>query len=139
MNAGNLKQALKDCEKWQKKGESSDTFLVSAATRSTRKHKVLTKSSQALKAAVLVSQPDSKSQEKGRTEALALCNRKQPLTNVDAIYQLQDALRLLSLENEEGSRLWERAASVQPGNETLLITWLNSSISASSWQSAQKV
>lgn len=26
---GNYKQALKDCEKWQKKGESSDRFLVS--------------------------------------------------------------------------------------------------------------
>lgn len=26
--AGNWKQALKDCEKWQKKGESSDRFLV---------------------------------------------------------------------------------------------------------------
>lgn len=26
--AGNWKQALKDCEKWHKKGESSDRFLV---------------------------------------------------------------------------------------------------------------
>ena len=28
INAGNLKQALKDCEKWHKKGEKSDKFLV---------------------------------------------------------------------------------------------------------------
>jgi hypothetical protein len=27
--AGNYKQALKDCEKWEKKGEKSDKFLVS--------------------------------------------------------------------------------------------------------------
>lgn len=29
---GNWKQALKECEKWQKKGEKSDKFLVCAAT-----------------------------------------------------------------------------------------------------------
>lgn len=114
-------------------------FPGQCSTRCTSDHRVLTQSSQALKAAVLVSQADSKSQEKGRIEALALCNRKQPLTNVDAIYQLQDTLRILSLENEEGSKLWERAASVQPGDEALLTTWLNSSISASNWQSVQKV
>ena len=27
---GNQKQALKECEKWQKKGEASDRFLVCA-------------------------------------------------------------------------------------------------------------
>lgn len=28
VDAGNWKQALKECEKWQKKGEKSDRFLV---------------------------------------------------------------------------------------------------------------
>lgn len=37
ISSGNLKQALKDCEKWQKKGENSDRFLV-------RKELVLSKS-----------------------------------------------------------------------------------------------
>lgn len=29
LDAGNLKQAAKECEKWLKKGEKSDRFLVS--------------------------------------------------------------------------------------------------------------
>lgn len=29
LSAGNIRQALKECEKWQKKGEASDRFLVS--------------------------------------------------------------------------------------------------------------
>ena len=30
IRANNWKQALKECEKWQKKGEASDRFLVRA-------------------------------------------------------------------------------------------------------------
>lgn len=32
VDAGNWRQALKECEKWQKKGEASDRFLVRAQT-----------------------------------------------------------------------------------------------------------
>ncbi|KAK5951571.1 hypothetical protein OHC33_007249 [Knufia fluminis] len=117
--AGNWKQALKECEKWQKKGEASDRFL-------------------ALKAAVLLRQPDGKNQEKGTNETLQLCRRQTPVLNIEAIHQLQDSLSLLHLDAQEGPKLWERAVAAQPSDKDLVETWLNNSIAVSDWQSAQK-
>lgn len=84
-------------------------------------------------------QPDAKQREKGHAETLQLCHRPQPVLNLDAIYQLQDSLKQLSLEADEGPKLWERAIAARPTDKDLLTTWLNSSITASNWQSAQKV
>lgn len=44
----------------------------------------------------------------------------------------------MSLDDNEGSKLWERAAAAKPHDEDLIITWLNSAISGSDWQNAQK-
>lgn len=84
-------------------------------------------------------QSDAKQRAKGQADTLQLCRRKQPVLNLEAIYQLQDSLRQLSLEAEEGPKLWERAISARPTDKDLLTTWLNSSITTSDWQSAQKV
>lgn len=84
-------------------------------------------------------QPDLKQREKGQSDTLQLCRRQPPVLNLEAIYQLQDSLKQISLEAEEGPKLWERAIAARPTDKDLLTTWLNSSITTSNWQSAQKV
>lgn len=84
-------------------------------------------------------QSDEKQQERGTKETLQLCRRTPPVLNFEAIHQLQDSLKLMSLENEEGPKLWERAVAARPTDEDFITTWLENSISLSNWQNAQKV
>lgn len=93
----------------------------------------------ALRAAILLQQPDEKQFDKGVKETLQLCRRKEPVLNFDAINQLQDSLKLLKLERDEGAKLWERAVVANPYDEDLITTWLNDAVSKSDWASAQKV
>ncbi|KAJ9633532.1 uncharacterized protein PV06_06173 [Exophiala oligosperma] len=114
------KQALQACDKWTKKGEKSDRFL-------------------ALRAFVLVSHPEPVHHVRGRAEVENLCKRNPPITNPEAIYQLQDALKALGMEAEgEGMKLWERAAVAKPNDKDLLMRWINQAIYSSDWHSAQK-
>jgi hypothetical protein len=94
---------------------------------------------QALRAYVLVNQVDSAQIDKGQAETLQLCSRNPAVTDFDTIHILQDALRDLSLETQEGGKLWERAAMAKPGDKSLLMTWLHRGIEDSNWQTAQKV
>ncbi|EXJ96403.1 hypothetical protein A1O1_01529 [Capronia coronata CBS 617.96] len=114
----NWKQALQLCDKWAKKGEKSDRFL-------------------ALKAFVLVNQPDKAQHDRGHAEVLELCKRSPPFTQPEAIYQLQDALKSLSLQ-QEGPKLWERAVTAKQNDEDLYMRWLNQAIRDNNWLSAQK-
>ncbi|KAJ9606433.1 hypothetical protein H2200_009394 [Cladophialophora chaetospira] len=116
---GNWKQALQLCDKWSKKGERSDKFL-------------------AVKALAFVSQPDKSHHDRGRQEALDLCKRTPPITEPEAIYQLQSALRSLSLQ-EESPKLWERALTAKKDDKDLYTRWLNQAIADNNWRSAQKV
>ena len=77
--------------------------------------------------------------EKGEAETLQLCSRTPAVTDFDTIHILQDALRDLSLDGQEGNKLWERAAAAKPGDKAILMTWLNRGIEDSHWQTAQKV
>ncbi|KIX00353.1 uncharacterized protein Z518_10492 [Rhinocladiella mackenziei CBS 650.93] len=115
----NWKQALQLCDKWSKKGEKSDRFL-------------------ALKAFVLVNQPDKSQHDRGQAEVLELCKRNPPITDPEAIYQMQDALKSLSLNEEEGPKLWERAVIAKQNDKDLYIRWLNQAIADDNWLSAQK-
>ncbi|KIW17605.1 hypothetical protein PV08_04800 [Exophiala spinifera] len=116
----NWKQALQACDKWSKKGEKSDRF-------------------QALRAFVLVSHPEPAHHARGRTEVLGLCTRKPPVTEPEAIYQLQDALKALATEaDDELMKLWERATTAKPNDKDLLMRWINQAIDLSDWRSAQK-
>ncbi|KAH0842404.1 hypothetical protein AYO21_10520 [Fonsecaea monophora] len=117
--SANWKQALQLCDKWFKKGERSDRFL-------------------ALKAFVLVNQPDKTQYDRSREEVLDLCKRTPPLTEPEAIYQLQNALKTLSL-HEESPKLWERALSVKKDDKDLYMRWLNQAVADNNWKSAQKV
>lgn len=133
---GNFKQALKECEKWQKKGEKSDKFLVGTS------FPLLVSSSnfpQALKAFILTKQPDSNQLERGQTEVLQLCHRNPAVTDVDAIHLLEGALKHLEIQADETPKLWERAAAARPADQGLLMTWLHGCIAESNWLGAQKV
>lgn len=88
---------------------------------------------------MLLQQPDAKSRDKGKAEVQQLCQRTPAIVNVEAIFQLQDSLRQLSLGREEGPKVWERAIAARPGDKDLLQTWLHDSITESNWMSAQKV
>ncbi|EXJ65310.1 hypothetical protein A1O7_01651 [Cladophialophora yegresii CBS 114405] len=114
----NWKQALQLCDKWAKKGERSDRFL-------------------AVKASVLVHQSDKAQHDRGRQEVLDLCKRTPPITDSEAIYQLQKTLKSLSL-HEEIPKLWERAVAAGKDNKDLYTRWLNQAIADSNWRSAQK-
>ncbi|EXJ79045.1 hypothetical protein A1O3_08546 [Capronia epimyces CBS 606.96] len=116
--SANWKQALQLCDKWSKKGEKSDRFL-------------------ALKAFVLVNQPDKAQHDRGQTEVLDLCKRSPAVTDPEAIYQLQDALKSLSLR-DEGPKLWERAVTAKQNDKDLYMRWLNQAVLDNNWISAQK-
>lgn len=92
-----------------------------------------------MKAAVLANQNDAKLQEKGKSETIKLCNRDPAVVNIEAIYQLQDTLRNLKLDQEHGSKIWERAVAARPTDQGLLTSWLNGLVSESDWLNAQKV
>ncbi|KIW26278.1 uncharacterized protein PV07_09389 [Cladophialophora immunda] len=117
--SANWKQALQLCDKWFKKGERSDRFL-------------------ALKAFVLVNQPDKTQHDRGREEVLDLCKRTPAITEPEAIYQLQHALKTLSLHDEESPKLWERALGARKDDKDLYMRWLNQAVADNNWKSAQK-
>lgn len=137
-SSGNWKQALQLCEKWSKKGEKSDQFLVCGLYTGPPDF-IADLLLQALKATILLKQPDAAQHERGKLEIVQLCKRDPAITDVDALQQIQDALRDLSLHTQEGPKLWERAIAKSPQNRDLLMTWLHSSIAESNWLSAQKV
>jgi len=93
---------------------------------------------QALKAFVLVNLPEKAQHERGKTEVLDLCKRNPPITEPEAIYQMQDALKCLSLKEEEGPKIWERAVTAKQNDKDLYTRWLNQAIADSDWLSAQK-
>jgi N-terminal acetyltransferase B complex non-catalytic subunit len=94
---------------------------------------------QALKATILLKQPDTAQHERGKQEIVQLCKKEPAITNVEALQQIQDALRDLSLHTLEGPKLWERAIAKDPQNRDVLMTWLHSSTAESNWLSTQKV
>ena len=87
----------------------------------------------------MLHQPDKSQRERGRAETLALCHRKPAVVDTGVIHQLQDALKQLALDAEEGPKLWEQANSAKPMDDDLLKQWLDQSIADSNWRSAQKV
>ena len=95
--------------------------------------------SQALKAAVLVHQPDQAQHDRGVSETLNLCQRDPPITDIDVLHGLQDTLRELKLQDEQGRKLWARAASAKPNDRDLIMTWLDQSQAENDWVNAQKV
>lgn len=94
---------------------------------------------QALRAFVLVNHPEKSQHTRGRTEVLDLCKRNPPITEPEAIYQMQDALKTLSLREVEGPKLWERAVTAKQNDQDLYVRWLNQAIADDNWFSAQKV
>ena len=134
--SANWKQALQLCDKWSKKGERSEKFLVSRPLPIHTSQ--LTLYRQAVKAFALVSQPDKAQHGRGKQEVLDLCKRTPAVTEPEAIYQLQHALTSLSLE-DESPKLWERALTVKKDDKDLYMRWLNQAIADNNWRSAQKV
>ena len=134
--ASNWKQALQLCEKWSKKGERSERFFVS-----TLKSVLLSRlrDMKALKAAVLVHQPDKTQHARGVSETISLCQREPPITDIDILQGLQDILKELNLRDEHGAKLWARACWARPNDQDLLMTWLEQSQAENDWLSAQKV
>ena len=99
----------------------------------------LTSYAQALKALVLVQQTDQDLVEQGESEIIDLCYRTPPVTDLEAIKTVQDALRESSLDPVEGEELYARAAAANPSDRVLLMTWLEDCVEDARWQGAQKV
>lgn len=126
----------------QKRARSPTDSRYAANVSSSRVESVLDADAarQALRAFVLVSHPEPTHHARGRTEVLELCKRNPPITEPEAIYQLQDALRALDIEPDgERMKLWERATTAKANDKDLLMRWINQAIGLSDWRSAQKV
>ena len=95
--------------------------------------------SQAIKAFVLVKQPDASTHKRGIEETVQLCRRTPAITDLDALHQIQDTLKDLSLEGNETTTLWDRAVAAKPNDKELATTWLHRSVADNNWLSAQKV
>jgi hypothetical protein len=132
--SGSWKQALKECDKWFKKGERSDRFLVRSDVVCRNMARWI---SQALKAFVLANQPDKSQHDRGKQEALDLSKRYPPVTEPEAIYQLQDVFKSLSLT--DAPNLWERALTTKKDDKDLFMRWINQAIAENDWRNAQKV
>ena len=87
---------------------------------------------------MFVNQPDKAQHDRGQQEVLDLCKRSPPVTEPEAIYQLQTALKTLSL-HEETAKLWERALAAKKDDKDLYMRWLNQAVADNNWRSAQKV
>lgn len=88
---------------------------------------------------MLAKQQDTSSSKRGRDEIVQLCNRTPAITDLDTIYQIQSALKSLSMGDDEGRKLWERAAAAKPEDKDIVMTWLDEATQRCDWQSAQKV
>jgi N-terminal acetyltransferase B complex non-catalytic subunit len=75
----------------------------------------------------------------GREELARLCSRKPAITEIDTIYQINQSLSSLGMEDESRRKLWERAAAAKPDDRDIAFTWLEQSIDEADWLSAQKV
>ena len=137
VDSGNWKQALQLCDKYQKKGEKSDAFLV-CAPRTVTGQSSLT-DLQTTRALVLANQPEQTLQKQGKEALLQLCNQSPPITDEDTISLLDNALSSLQIRETNSLRLWERAASAKPGDENLLEKWVFRAVAERNWTSAQKV
>ncbi len=94
---------------------------------------------QAIKAFVLVKQPDASTHRRGVEETIQLCRRTPAITDLDALHQIQDTLKDLSLEGDETTTLWDRAVATKPEDKELATTWLHRSVADNNWLGAQKV
>lgn len=94
---------------------------------------------QAIKAFVLVRQQDAATHQRGAQETVQLCRRTPAITDVEALHQIHDILKDLSLFEDEGTKLWDRAVASKPDDKDLAKTWLNRSITENNWLDAQKV
>ena len=94
---------------------------------------------QALKAFILAKQQDVSIRQRGIDDTIQLCHRTPAVTDLEALHQIQDTLKGLSIQTEEGTKLWDRAIAAKPDDKDLAMTWLNRSISEYNWLSAQKV
>jgi hypothetical protein len=86
---------------------------------------------------VLANQADKVQHDRGKQEALDLSRRSPPVTEPEAIYQLQDVFTSLSMK--EAPNLWERALTTKKDDKDLYMRWLNQAIVDNDWRSAQKV
>ena len=94
---------------------------------------------EAIKAFVQANQSEASVRELGREHVTKLCNRIPAVTDLEALHQIQATLKELSLQAEESTKLWDRAATAKPEDKDLLMTWFNRSTAEYDWRSAQKV
>ena len=87
---------------------------------------------------MLVKQQDASLHKRGVAETIQLCQQTSAITDLDALHQIQDTLKDLSL-SAEGTQLWDRAVAAKPLDKELTMTWLNRSIAENNWLAAQKV
>lgn len=146
IDAGNFKQALQLCEKWQKKGERSVKFQVrynDAAVvgkgKKTSFQRTTKRLPQILRERVFAEQQDAALAKRGRDELVGFCEKNPAITDVDAIRQLQRSLDELKIATDATGNLWSRAVAAQPTNGDLITIWLNQAIDNDDWRTAQKV
>ena len=82
--------------------------------------------------------PDEARRLQGTKELDALLGRKPPLSNVDALGELESVVKDLEISSKV-QQLWLRAAASRPNDEKLHKTWFWAKITISYFGDAQQV
>ena len=88
---------------------------------------------------VLLSWPDPIRQAQGVKKLDTLLDRKPPLTDIDALLELDKGLK--DVKEHEGKQLlmWQRAANSRPNDELFYKVWYRSKFDAGNLKAAQQV
>ena len=93
---------------------------------------------QAKRITILVLWPDEARRVQGVKELDALLNRKPPLSNVDALGELESVVKDLEISSKV-QQLWLRAAASRPNDEKLHKMWFWAKITINHFGEAQQV
>ena len=88
---------------------------------------------------VLLSWPDPIRQAQGVKKLDALLDRKPPLTDIDALLELEKGLKDVKEHEAKLLQTWQRAANSRPNDELFYKVWYRSKFDAGNLKAAQQV
>lgn len=88
---------------------------------------------------LLLSWPDPTRQALGLNELDTLIDRKAPLTNIDALLELDRGLQDMKEHEARILQAWQRATTTRPHDELLHKVWYQSKYDAGNFKAAQQV
>jgi hypothetical protein len=88
---------------------------------------------------LLLSWPDPTRQALGLKELDTLIDRQAPLTNIDALLELDRGLQDMKEHEARMLQAWQRATTTRPHDELMHKVWYQSKFDAENFKAAQQV